>query len=937
MNKLLCRYSLLIAICFQISMSHLLIGNEANKFIEEYTTTDSIQKFLEVAWEYRNNYPDSTIFYANRARALSVAAGRIEQAVQATNYVGVAHRNLGNYSKAFEQYIKALKEAEDNEIIEQQGYTLINLGNLGIYQSDFEGALNYFEQALNKAIVLGDSSMMAYCFLNKGRAFRSYDQFDNAELEISKALEIRLSLDDGPGIIAGLAELGEINRLRKNYPEAISYFEASIAKAQESSNVSAVVYGYNNLALVYLGQGLISKAEYSALKSYELAIATGLKNDIRKAMLTLSNVYENRGDFSKSLQYHKDYLTLDREIFSEENIRKVERLRSQYENEKKDAENDFLRAQALLNGEIISRQRQIIWLIGIGVILLIILVLVAYYAFLLKLRLSKKIKAQKEKIELDKTLIEVQAKKLEEIDRAKSRFFANISHDLRSPLSLILGSIENINDEEKNYLSPSSIHDLEVIQRNSQRLIFLTDEINDLTRLDEGKIKLKFEQVEISPYLGLLVSMFNSTATFKGVQLNYHDHGNNKLVFSIDPRQFEKIVYNLISNAIRHCNEGDVINVNLSMKDNNALIVVEDTGEGINPMSLPYIFDRFYQAPEKKYQAREGLGIGLALVKELVELMHGEIFVSSHESVGTKFTIIMPLVLNFEQINTPVSSDYFIKRKDLLRDTERIANNARRRVEMPVNKPSKQGILIVEDHPEIRLHIRKILESDYKIYEANDGKEALMMMQKETIDLVITDLMMPVMDGFELLEAISKHEQLVKIPVLVVSARTGQKDKERVLATGINDFLSKPFNKSEIIMRVQNLLAQKEKWDFTEQSMISQHVDQKEGSDKATLWKIDNFILENIKEEGISVSQIADTLATSERQVYRIVKKITKMTPLEYIKEFKLQYANELIGKGKVKTASEAARAIGFKNVTQFNKSFHSKYGKKPNEFLISD
>lgn len=926
-----CFFSILPFLTLHGSVLHMVS-------IVHQSDTSKIDQLNEKGWVYRNNYPDSTIFYSMRALQLGDSLRINTWKAKTLNYIGVAHRNLSNYSKAFEYYLEAFKLAEAFNDLEQKGYALINLGNLSLYQSDFEGALSYFMNAQHTATELGDTSMIAYCHLNIGRAYRSFAQYDKAEQELLKSLSLRQHMGDIQGVITIESDLGEVNRLRGDRMEALAYFEKSIEKARPLGNMGAVVYGLNNISLIYLELGLTKKAREVAKGSLDLAISTGLKNDVRKAMLTLSMIDEAEGNWTQALAYHKDYLDLDRKIFSEENVRKVERLRAQYENEKKEAENSYLREQATLQEQVISRQRLVIALAGFGFFLLVIVAVITYYAFLIKSRLSKKIEAQKEKIEFDKGIIEEQAKKLEEIDRAKSRFFANISHDLRSPLSLILGNIENIKVEEENYLTPRSLRDLEVIERNSRRLLYMTDEINDLTRLEEGKINLKREIVELSPYIELMVAMFQSAASYKGVTLTFHPYNGQNLTVEIDPRQFEKIIYNLVSNAIKHCISGQTIDVHVIEENNKAAVVVEDSGEGIHAQSLPYIFDRFYQAPDKKFHAREGLGIGLALVKELVELHEGHITVTSQQGKGTKFVVFLEKAIHGKPTFKGTNTEYFSARQELLSESERIAFNSRRKVDLTQPQRTKGQILIVEDHPEIRQYIKELLESDYAVLEAGDGKEALNILLKEPIDLIITDLMMPIMDGFELIERITDDENLSHIPVLVVSARSSEKDKEKVLHTGVNDFLQKPFNKSELVLRVQNLMQAKTKLDQgKEKDIIQEHVHRVDSIEKVLLSKIQGFLISRIKEENLSVSQLAEEMAASERQVYRMVKKLTKMTPNEYIREFKLQFANELIKKGKVKTSSEAAREVGIKNVTQFSKNFEAKYGYKPSDLLVND
>ncbi len=930
-------YLMSLSLCFaQSSLDITLPSREIQKDNSKISTnTWDVDSLNELGWSFRNSFPDSTIFYVSRALAIALEMGYGEREIQSYNYLGIAHRNLGNYSRAFEYYMSAYHLSADSEQFEQQGYSLINLGNLSIYQSDFQGALTYFLDALKTAEQLGDSTMMAYCYLNLGRTNRSLGKYDEAERQFLKTLRIRESLGDVPGIITSEADLGEVYRLKMEYEMAIKSFENSLRRAEEIGNIGAVVYSLNNLALIYIDLNDAKKSEEYALESLRLARESGLQNDVRKALLSLSVVKELKGEFESALSYHQDYHELTQEIFSEENTRKIERLRAQYEGEKQEAENNFLKEQAELNREVISRQETIIWLTGVGILLLLAVAIISYKAYQWKNNLSKKILKQNAKIETDKALIEDQAQKLKELDRAKSRFFANISHDLRSPLSLIMGNLENIKVATENYLTPKSRADLDVIERNGMRLLNMTDEISDLTKLEEGKLKLNTEPVSLFPYLESLLNMFATTLSLKSLELKLSAEPGQSYIVSIDPRQFEKVVFNIVGNAIKHTKEGDRITVQLRKNVKNIELAISDTGEGINSQSLPYIFDRFYQSPDKKYQAREGLGIGLALVKELVELHQGIITVQSELDKGTTFTVALP-----ESKEVPMDSHHLpdegtIKKGELLSRLEQEEYNARNKVNVADTKDKDARILIVEDHAEIRSYIRDLINDDFTVFEAAHGQEALQLLPKERVDLIITDLMMPWMDGFELLEALAANELYKSIPVLVVSARTSEEDRERVLFHGINDFLQKPFNKTELKLRVRNLLSQKSKWDSSNgAAMLQQKADRVDSIEQSLLRKVDQLIIEKVDDSNLNVAMLADTMAASERQVYRLIKKLTDRTPLEYIKEVRLQFVDQLIRQGKVKSASHAAREIGMKNVTQFSKMYEKRFGKSPAELL---
>ena len=888
-----------------------------------------------LAWEYRDVRPDSSLFFANKALKISKENGFLDDEIQSINYIGVAYRNLSNFSKAFEKYLEALKLAEDRSNGEQRGYSLINLGNLYLYQTNFQGAIKYFIQALDQAQSLADKRMVGYCFLNLGRSYKGIAEYGQAELYYKQAIDIRGELGDEYGTLAAEIDLAETYMLQGNLKQAERYHLSLTERIDPDLNPRMLSVVFKNMSELYLAKNELDKAKQYAFKAIDITRDVNSRYEEKNVLENLSKIYANGNEYEEAYNTNVRYGELNQQLFSEENIRRIERLKSQYEMEQQEAENEFLRKQAELNQEIINRQKIIITLTVLGIVLFIIGIGVTIRAYLLKKNLSNKISRQKDKIQRDKEVIEKQSNKLKELDAAKSRFFANVSHDLRSPLSLIIGNLEMLREDEDVVLTPGAMKNLDTGYKNCKRLLYLTDEINDLTKLEEGKINLKQEVVRFGRYLEMLSEMFVGTAEYKGVRLTCKNYIEENIAVFIDPRQFEKIFYNLVSNAIRHTSKGDKITIETHDDGDSVLLNVIDSGEGIPKESLEYVFDRFYQSKDNQYRTKEGLGIGLALVKELVELHGGTITVESTLGLGTSFKMSFPKVNAMgEDANIGTTFSYVSERKHLYDEIDREESAG---ISLPKQEGDKDSILIVDDHPEIRYHIRQILEDDYHIVEAAHGIEALELLKHNEISLIISDLMMPWMDGFELIEALKANDDFNKIPVLVVSARISEQDQEKVLYQGINDYLQKPFQKKELKLRINNLLNSKKNYSGSELNETFSKLFDKSSLDaveKDILSKLDQVIMDRIDDENLSVFDLANAMAASERQVYRLVKKLTGMTPFEYVAEIRMKYADYLIRKNKVKNATEAAKSIGLKNVTAFSKQYEKKFGMKPTDVL---
>lgn len=896
-------------------------------------TKIQIEQYCEQAWELRDKRPDSSLFYANKALNLAREHQYGDLEIQAVNYIGVAYRNLSNYSKAFEKYLEALRLAEERGNQEQRGYSLINLGNLYLYQTNFHGAIKYFIQALDQAQSLANQRMVAYCFTNLGRSYKGINEFGQAELYFQQSIDIRKKQDDLYGQLSAEMELAEVYLLQGSLEKAEAYHLELARRIEPTENPRMLGMVYNNVARVYLSKGMLDEAKRFAQKAINVTNDITTRYEEKNVLETLSKIYASDEDYRSAFQYHVRYAELNQQLFSEENIRKIEQLKGQYEMEQQEAETAFLREQRKLNEAIIYRQKVIITLAVLGIFLLLVIAVIATRAYIIKKRLSQKIIRQKSKIEKDKSVIEGQSQKLKELDAAKSRFFANVSHDLRSPLSLIMGNLEMLKEDGDSVMGVAGRKNLEIGYKNCKRLLYLTDEINDLTRLEEGKISLKKETVKVKPYIQMLADMFVSTAEYKGVTLTYEDQTASTNCFEIDPRQFEKVFYNLVSNAIRHTDKGDRIELTTKQEGDYILIRIEDSGEGIPEDSLPHVFDRFYQSKDNQYKAREGLGIGLALVKELVELHGGRIEVSSQKGKGTAFAVSIPVSKSQSEGAASVKSySYVSERKELYDEMDR---EARAGVSLPGSE-EKPAILIVDDHPEIRYHLRQVLEETYHVVEAAHGLEALELLKTNNIQLIISDLMMPWMDGFELINELKANDLYSKIPVLVVSARISDADQERVLYQGINDYLQKPFQKKELLLRITNLLKQRED---QRQDVFAELFDKNrfDAVEKDIMIRLEQVVMDKIADENLSVYQLADAMAASERQVYRLVKKLTGLTPFEYVTEVRMKYVDYLIRKGKVKNPTAAARSIGLKNVTIFSRQFEKRFGKKPADLLNAD
>lgn len=535
---------------------------------------------------------------------------------------------------------------------------------------------------------------------------------------------------------------------------------------------------------------------------------------------------------------------------------------------------------------------------------------------------TRKIIAQNEELEQ-------QASKLAKLDAAKTKFYENVNHDLRTPLMLIEGYLSQIEDDEDNYLTSKSEGFFKKSQRNLALIRSLNDQMNDLSLVERNKLKLQFEQVNLAEFVREIVDLFQPKAQTEGKELKFKGNVGDAILAHVDRQQLSRVLFNILNNALQHTpEEGKIIVILQGHKLNDGFtLCIYNTGKAISQEMLPHLFDRFYRGKEEGLRSNvKGMGIGLELAKEITELHGGHIMADSLNKYGTCFFISLPYNLDIEIDPNGVKIEGNVYEKNVpkaipKKDTHTIKVDSK-----------KANVLIVDDNQEIRDYVKEILSDEYAIDEAENGKVALDKIDTGYYDLVISDLMMPWIDGFELIKRMNE-ERYKDIPILIVSARTSESDKLKVLDDGALDFLTKPFNPKELSQRVANIMKYKNSWNAYD-DLNHKH---KTRIEKDLLSKLQNLIHQHIDDPKLSVAMIADELCMAERSAYRMIKTLTDKTPLEYIKSLRYEYAYDLLAKRKVSTASEAGRLIGVSNSTYFSTQFKKRFNVSPDGLLKQD
>lgn len=523
-----------------------------------------------------------------------------------------------------------------------------------------------------------------------------------------------------------------------------------------------------------------------------------------------------------------------------------------------------------------------------------------------------------------------EAEKLHEVDELKSKFFANISHEFRTPLTLILGPAKDVLGSTKESKTKQSVG---LIERNASRLLGLVNQLLDLSKLEVGRMKLETREENIIPLLRGLVMSFASLADSKKIILNFSSTEENLNVY-LDKDKIEKIINNLLSNAFKFTPKGGKIEVTVERNIKEIEIRISDSGIGIPEENIDKIFDRFYQVDGSHTREQEGTGIGLALTKELVELHKGKIEVDSKAGKGTTFIVRIPLgkdhLKQEENFNDKVKEEA----SATIDEQELIIENNFRKEKTDIDvllEPGKPLLLVVEDNSDVRKYIISHLEVHYRIQEAVDGEDGLKQAFNHIPDLIISDVMMPKMDGFEMCNKLKTDERTSHIPIIMLTAKATSHDKISGYEIGADEYIMKPFDAIELKVRVKNLIDIRKKLqekfrsaDFTLPTELG-------SIDEQFMKRVLNVINEHISEEKFSIDELGKEIAMSREHLYRKLKAITGHSPSLFMRSVRLAKAKKLIIERKG-TISEISFLVGFSSPAYFGKCFKEEFGFSPGE-----
>jgi signal transduction histidine kinase/DNA-binding response OmpR family regulator len=863
-----------------------------------------------------------------------VVAGQLRELSKKTPFEGwskLAESKLNLDKRQFRETQVLAEEAlviarkYQDKALEARALGIIGRVTRDIYMIRPEKNIPFHEAAYKIAADLKDTTLMISELMVAGLSFDGtkeiYKELDYIEQGFN-LLNANTSLKNRIDCVRLLAfHLENI----KEYDKAIPLYDYSLRLSKKLRDRSMVRNLYEGVA-----------GSYARIKNYDKALAmmdsAGIYINEYKELGYFYSSYADialaKGDRDLAIKYYQRAFKEQVTGYTNRNSALLTEMETRFRTREKELELEQ------------QQRKRWIWL-GLAAALSLLL-LIVFYAYWIQRKSGKKIAHQK-------SLIEEQAEALRHLDRVKSNFFANVSHELRTPLTLMLGPIGSV--LKRNKLENHDFTLLKLAQTHGKTLISLINQILDLSKIESHKMELNETSVLLYSFLRRITAAFESHAGRLGLNFYFQYEPDKNLQVLLDTNKMETILNNLLSNAMKFTPQGGMVSVKVEDDANLLRLTVTDSGRGIHSSDINHVFDRFYQTSQPGAAAEGGTGIGLALSRELAELMKGKIRVESEIGKGSAFFLEIP---KKEVMGVAATSPF----------EQEITTEIPSLLIPETKKADAFSLLIVEDNSSLRDYLQLILSPYYQVITKENGQLALDFLQQKSnngdqwpiekkVHLIISDIMMPVMDGFQLLQAVKNDDRLRHLPFILLTARADSQDKLRALRTGVDDYLLKPFEEDELLARVDNLLRNfQHRFDLTDDQMAdnlpeTSHPVTAEVAavtsvaemrftreDLEWLESLENLVDQHLKNANLTADTLADLLALSRASFFRQVKRLTGLTPAQYLDEARFSKARFLLENNPGMQVKEVAFKVGFLHVQHFSKRFRERYGKYPSEYL---
>lgn len=858
------------------------------------------------------------------------------------NWKAVAYREEGKTDSA-KYTLKEIIEASASEFPQNTISAWFTLGDIASLERNFYEAINYFQQVDSLCVRFNKTENVPACasaLANIGVIFKEeLLQLEKALAYLTRAKQ--LYADRGETILMYEVdiEIAEIYFIQKSYDEAAELLNASLDFFREQGIVKKQLLALNVLNKLYLAtkdydqasahlndthtlslrlkdtfnvaNALIHKGflntDLGNYKEAEDQLNSGLElaGQIQNKYLEgvaykgFTKLYTAMGDYEKALPAQAQFYHLQLEKEKEINGSKLSELETRYQTEKKEQKIALLASENNLVAQQ-KKTQKIVFLATSGILLLGVLSIFMLYR------------------NREKT-----TKKLKELDKIRTRFFSNLSHEFRTPLTLISGPVEH--QLSKKDLPDDDKLDLRLIQRNANRMVELIDQLLELSHLDAAGKKLSVGYYNLALFVNQLSESFQYQAEKQGLKFRCNITGIKMAWF--DREILHKILSNLLSNAIKYTDKDGYITVEVKRKNKQALFAIANSSSQLNDGEMQHIFTRFYQSDPN----RAGAGIGLSLVKELVSVNRGDITVTKTKANEVRFTVMLPVAE--EAFAQPE-----IVEGHTAEETEPFLNGLPETAEMLIEDDitdDKPVLLIVDDNEDICLFVENMFKGDYRVLKAENGLTGVQKAVEVIPDMVISDIMMPVKDGIYLANTLKNDERTSHIPIVLLTAKSGNHNEISGLKTGADAYIVKPFRQEKLRVLIDNLLKNRQlvQKRFKESSLFGTNgeivVDTK---DEQFAKRLQDVLANNLTETSFNAVSFSEAMYMSRMQLHRKLKALTGQSTTEFIRDQRLKLARQLLSKTDV-NVSEIAYRVGFNQPAYFATCFKEVYKVPPSEY----
>lgn len=826
-----------------------------------------------------NAYPDSFLLILDKIKPIIEEHPNLKYWAWHKIAMAGAMEKKAKYNEALEYGLDALRDLKNSneKLLLADAHNNVGLVHMRLKIKP-EQAIEHLQKALKIYTEYNDQMYMALVHLNMGNIYLHLlkDQEASAkENEICRAITEKLPPSNTKtilniGIGSGYMFTGE-------FAKAIQYLQQGLAQSDSLSPMIKATT-YQNLGVTQSLVGNYKNAKENLLIAIDLLDELDHTPHIRSALFALGKAAKRTNNFEDASIYLQLAFEWSDSLLVENQEKLALEAAEKYESEIKEQQNQLLK----------SRQN----LLVAGVSGLALLLGIVFYAFY--------------KNRQKNLILASQKLQLQQQEKQKQEFFENITHEFRTPLTIIRGLAQSI---EENSIEPDINHvKARQIDQNANRISLMVDDVLRLASEGKGEFNLLRTRVNLKGFFRKMQSMYELLLAEKKQKI-ICTIPDNELTLMLDERKMDIIWSNLIANASKYSPEGAKIFIDIRRQNEEVILSIQNEGSLIPSDQFEAIFQRYNR--EIKHENISGNGIGLAAVKDLVEIQEGKISVNSSEKEGTTFCVSFPIHLKADMGFT---AEEFAQAKS------------------QTNANSETRILLVDDNPDLLLFMEELLQKEgYSVYLSRSGTEALKMLNVVRPDLLITDLVMPEMDGRELLIKARENSLFEFLPIIFLTASANEETRLELLELGIDDFLRKPFDKRELLARLR-FIVQRNQQAKQERDNTLAEIDKSKPSELVNSFKL--FLNENMNKLHINIPDVAEALNMTERSLYRHIKTQTGLTPNELIKELRLQRARILLELRKYATIKEVSYEVGFESSSHFAQIYEQRFGKHPSEYF---